>query len=198
MIWWIQFEVIHCKRFSLQQFWHSIRTLSLAVAPSHSYFQTMASKKSPMSMVLHVEHSDVRARAMIVPATYFDCGAVETGNDTTMIWCAGILPGRSAIPAAETMKRVLPLNCDVNYYQPNHDNNPTRIGCVNDDGIDEGYEGQWTCVLTAPHLADLAQTFHAFTEHYMGLGAPIRDNFFRHDQPTHKFITRKNKVGDKA
>ena len=30
--------------------------------------------------------------------SYFDCGAVESGNDTTMIWCAGILLGRSAIP----------------------------------------------------------------------------------------------------
>ena len=162
-------------------------------------FHTMTSKKKePQAMVLHIEHSAVKAQGVIVPATYFDSGAVESGHDTTMIWCAGILAGRSGILEADTMRRALPPNTSVQYFQPNHDDNPTRIGLVNDNGIDEGCDGQWTCVLTAPHLDSLAQTFHCFAEHYMGLGAPMRDNFFRWERPTHKFLSRRNKVGDKC
>ena len=135
---------------------------------------------------------------MIVPATYFDCGVVESEKDTTMIWCAGMLLGRSAIPEAQTMRNALRPHCSVDYFQPNHDDNPTRMSLVNDAGIDEGCDGQWTCVLTAPHLQDLAQTFDCFAEHYMGLGAPMRHNFFRHERPTHKFISRKTKLGDNS
>ena len=155
-------------------------------------------KKEPLALILHVEHSDVKAQAMIVPATYFDLSAAENGKDTTMIWCAGLLPGRSSIPEAETMRRALPANCSVNYFQPNHDENPTRIDLVNDNGIDEGYDGQWTCVLTAPRLDSLGQTFDCFAEHYMGLGAPMRDNFFRWEMSTHKFLSRRNNVGGKT
>ena len=72
------------------------------------------------------------------------------------------------------MKRALPLHCSVDYFPLNQDDNPTRIRLVNSVGIDEDYAGQWTFVLTAAHLQNLAQTFDAFTEHFMSLGAPMR------------------------
>ena len=102
-----------------------------------------------------------------------------------------VLPGTSNIPEATIMKNALPLHCSVEYYQPTHDDNPTRIGNINDEGVDEGCEGIWTCVMTAPHLQHLALTFDAFVEHYMGVGKPMRDNFFRHDKSSHKFLSRK-------
>ena len=129
-----------------------------------------SSKRSPVPMALHVEYSQVQARAMLVPTSFFDASSFDSANDTTMIWCAGLLNGRSAIPEAQTMKRSLPLHCDVQYFQPTHDENPTRFGRINDDGIDESCEGQWTCVFTAPNLVDLAETIDSFAEHYMGIG----------------------------
>ena len=67
-------------------------------------------KKEPLALILHVEHSDVKAQAMIVPATYFDLSAAENGKDTTMIGCAGLLPGRTGRPEAETRRRALTAN----------------------------------------------------------------------------------------
>ena len=161
--------------------------------------QSMATKKVPLPLTLHVEQNDVKASAFLVSSKYFDEGNADSStaaNDNTMIWCAGLLSGRSSIPEASTMRRALPPSCSVDYYQPTHEDNPTRIGRVNDFGEDDGYEGQWACVLQAPTLENLADTFDAFTEHYMGLGAPMRDNFFRHERASHKFISRKNRVGE--
>ena len=107
-----------------------------------------------------------------------------------MIWCAGLLLGRSAIPEAPTMRKALQPSCSVDYYSPSHEENPTKTGYVNDLGVDEGNEGQWSCVLTAPHLQSLAHTFDVFAATYMGVGKEMRDNFFYHEKRAHKFIFR--------
>ena len=50
---------------------------------------------------------------MIVPATYFDVKHVDSEKDNSMIWAAGLLPGRSNIPATQIMKDALPQHCSV-------------------------------------------------------------------------------------
>ena len=44
----------------------------------------------------------------------------------------------------------------------------------------------------------ICRKFDGFVEHYMGIRQPIRDNFFCHASPTHRFVSRRNKVNGKA
>ena len=53
-------------------------------------------------------------------------------------------------------------------------------------------------MLSAPTLVDIAKTFDRFTEHFMGIGQPIRDNCFYHASGSHRFISRRNSVNGKV
>ena len=155
--------------------------------------EAMAGKK-PTPLILHVETSAIQSKAFLVGSSFFDDVGFDATTDSSMIWCAGLLNGRSSIPAAGAMRQALGPSCDVQYYQPRHDDNPTKFGDVNLDGVDESSEGAWCTVFTAPDLVNLANTFDSFFSIYMGIGQPIKDNFFYHAQPAHRYISRKNFV----
>ena len=73
----------------------------------------MVRVKNPLALVLHVERGGTKAQGIIVAATSFHCGSVENEKDTTVILCAGLLPGRSAIPEAQPMRSALPPLCSI-------------------------------------------------------------------------------------
>lgn len=153
------------------------------------------SKKLPVSLTLHVDYTDIEATAILVSSSFYDSPGVNVdGADKEMIFCNGMLRGRTAIHEAAIMRQNLPLNSHVEYYQPSHDANPTKFGAVNDDGEDLSVDGVWACVFRAPNLSHLAMAWDAFVRHFMGVGQPVRDNFFRHGGRTQRFITRRNNV----
>jgi hypothetical protein len=152
------------------------------------------SSRLPKAMVLHVTYSPIRATAMLLNAAYFDEVTFDADSDSMMIWCCGMLPGRTATPEAATVRQLVPPNCEVLYYAPSHPSNPSTLTTVTDSGEENIREGTWCCCFTAPNLVDLATTFDIFASHYMGIGRPIKDNSFTHTLPNHKFLTRKNKI----
>ena len=154
--------------------------------------------KFPSALTIHVEYSAVEAKALWCSSTFFEVNAPSHDQDTGMIWAAGLLHGKSATPEAADMRQQIPEHCTVNYYHPLHESNPTRIENINDMGVDESNTGVWAVAMTAPDLLSLALTLETFTRVYMGIGAQIRDNFFRHDSPSLKFIIRRNKVKNKT
>ena len=159
----------------------------------------MSTKKLPVGLTLHVDFSHIEAKGWLVASSFFDCtSSTPDDEDKTMIFCAGLLPGKSAIAEAVTMRQSLLPNCDIQYYQPKHEENPTRFSSISDDGVDESIDGVWACIFTAPNLIQLGQTFDSFVEHFMGIGKPIKDNFFRHAAPTHRYISRKNRVNGRS
>ena len=149
-----------------------------------------------MGLIFHVEFNAIHAKGYLVATSFFDGNA--TGDDKAFIFCADLPPSRTHALEAENMRGKLPPNCTVNNLQPTHDENPTCFQHIIDSGEDIGTEGAWTCMLMAPSLSLLAETFEVFAYHYMGLGQPLRDNSFSHMQATHCFITRQNVVNEKS
>ena len=157
----------------------------------------MATRKAPSSLLLRVQTEATHATATLAASKTLEA-PFDGSEDKTLIFCADLMPNRAATPESLALRAGIPPNCTIQYLQPRHQDNPLAVSSISDDGYENVVQGGWCVLMSAPSLVSLALVISGFFTLYMGIGQPIRDNGFLHSKATHKYITRKNKVGSNS
>ena len=159
-----------------------------------AFDRTMSAQKTRAAtqLLLQIQSQPQCITGALLPAKWVQSCGTDSSTEKDLIWCTDLLKGRSNAARA-ALSGALPPHCEVVYYNPREEENPTVSSKIDNMTGDElVQEGTWCLVFRAPNAQGFVRTVYAFCTAFMGLNGPMTDNSFLH-QSGQKFLTKNNR-----